>query len=129
MNPIDITITKYKVIAACIALAVALAGAAAAGAIVNGWRLEGGHQRAIASEKADFATLLAQHNDLKIKVEKQNGSVDLLAAKTESADLRRLQAERYAVGIVATTEKRIAEITVSKATTCDGVLRDAWGKQ
>jgi hypothetical protein len=129
VNPIDITFTKYKVIVACIALIAALGTAAAAGAMINGWRLDGDHQRAVATEKAAFATLLAQHNDLKIKVERQNGSVDLLAAKTESADLRRVQAERYAVGIVATTEKRIAEIKASKATTCDGVLRDAWGQR
>jgi hypothetical protein len=129
MNPIDITITKYKVIAACIALAVAMAAAAAAGAIINGWRLDGEHQRAIGVEKTSYATLLAQHNDLKIKVEKQNGSVELLASKTESADLRRQQAEKWAAGVVATTNKTIAEIKASKATTCDGVLRDAWGKQ
>jgi hypothetical protein len=129
MNPIDITISKYKVIAAFIVFTVALAGAAVAGAVVNGWRLDGDHQRAISTERAAFALLLTQYNDLKLKVEKQNGSVDVLNAKTESADLRRVQAERYAVGIVATTEKRIAEIKASKATTCDGVLRDAWGQR
>ena len=129
MNQIDITITKYKVIAACIGLLVAMAAAAAAGAAVNGWRLDGDHQRAIAAEKVGYTTLLAQYNDLRIKTTQQNGALDLLAEKTNSADLRRHQAEKWSAGVVASTERRIAEIKASNATTCDGVLRDAWGKQ
>lgn len=127
MNPIDITITKYKVIAACIVMISSLVAAAAAGAVVSAWRLDGDHQRALATEKVAFAILLAQHNDLKLANEKRNGAADLLALKAETAEVRREQAERYAVGIVASADRRIADINASKAATCDAVLREAWG--
>lgn len=121
-----IPVIPYRAIGAVIVLAAALATAAAGGAVVNGWRLDGDHQRAIATEKASFATLLAEYNDLKLSTTKQNGAVDILAVKAEASEVRRAQAEKYSAGIVASTERRIADIKASKETTCDGVLRNAW---
>lgn len=129
MSLTDMIPVQYRILAAMIALGVALAAAALAGATIEGWRLDGSHQREIATEKASYGLLLGQYNDLRVKTTEQNGAVSVLAEKTKSADERREVAEKYAAGLVQTTERRITEIKASKATTCDGVLRDAWGKR
>jgi opacity protein-like surface antigen len=129
MSVTDLIPVQYRVLSALIALAVAMAAAAAAAVVVEHWRMDGDMQRAIATEKASYAVLLAQHNALTISTTKQNGAVDLLAVKADAADQRRALAEKYAAGIIQTKNQRIAEILAGKATTCEGVLRESWGKR
>lgn len=120
MNPIDITLTKWKVIAGCIALLVALAAAAAGGATVNGWRLDADHQRAMTAEKGRYDALADQ-------VREQNRAVEVLGASTKAAQEKADLAQHYAAGLAAMVDRRAAAVAASQATNCDGVLRDAWG--
>jgi len=116
---IDITLTKYRLAAGAAALALVLAGAAATGAVVNGWRLDGAHQRALASEK-----------DKRVAVEKllaeQSAAVDKLGAATRAADERRQVAEKFAASAIARTGSRAAAVAASQAPDCSGVMREAW---
>ena len=116
---IDITLTKYRVAAGAAALALVLAGAAAAGAVVNGWRLDGAHQRALASEK-----------DKRVAVEKlldeQSAAVDKLGAEKRAADERRQVAEKFAASAIARAKDRSAAVAASQAPDCGGVMREAW---
>lgn len=111
---------QYRVLASLAALAVALAGSAAAGAVINGWRLDGGHQRALAQEKHKY-------DELADKVREQNRAVDALAAAGKTADQRRQVAERYTASIIAGLDRRSVAVAGSKSLDCDGVLREAWG--
>ena len=116
---IDITLTKYRLAAGAAALALVLAGAAAAGAVVNGWRLGGAHQRALASEKSKrvaVETLLAE----------QSAAVDKLGAEKRAADERRQVAEKFAASAIARAKDRSAAVAASQAPDCSGVMREAW---
>ncbi|MFZ3289250.1 MAG: hypothetical protein WA191_20720 [Telluria sp.] len=112
---------QYRLLASLAALAVALAGSAAAGAVINGWRLDGDHQRALAENKKEYDGLADQ-------VREQNRAVDALAAASKTADQRRQVAETYTASIIAGLDRRSAAVAGSKAADCDGVLREAWGK-
>lgn len=118
---IDLIPLQYRLIASVIALAVALALAAAGGWFVNGWRLDGQHQRAMSDKQSD---LVAEQG----KVREQNHAVDLMAKSTEAADLRRKQAERFAADAIRRIDSRSESVSKSDATNCDGVLREAWEK-
>ena len=116
---IDITLTKYRVAAGAAALALVLAGAAAAGAVINGWRLDGAHQRALAAEKGGRVAaekLLAE----------QSAAVDKLGAEKRAADERRQVAEKFAASAIARTQTRAAAVAASQAPDCSGVMREAW---
>lgn len=121
--------TQWKLIGAALALLTVLAASAVVGAVVNAWRLDGTHQRAIAVQRTDYAALLERYNTLLLRVERQNGAATLMEYKTQAADERRVQAERWAAGAVQASERRIDEIKASTATSCEGVLREAWGKR
>jgi hypothetical protein len=129
MSVTDLIPVQYRMLAVLFAAAVALAAAAAAGAVINGWRMDGGHQHAIAAEKASYALLLGQYNDLKLKVGTQNAAIDLMAEKTKAAGERRELAEKFAAEAIKGTTARQAAARNSPATNCDGVLREAWGQK
>jgi len=116
---IDIAVTKYRLAAGALALTLVLAGAAAVGAVVNGWRLDGAHQRALASEK-----------DKRVAVEKlldeQSAAVDKLGAERRAADERRQVAEKFAATAIARTQTRATAVATSQAPDCSGVMREAW---
>ena len=120
MNLIDITLTKWKVIGGCIALLAALVAAAAGGATANGWRLDAAHQRAMTEEKDRYDALSAQ-------VREQNRAVEVLRASTKAAQDKAVLAGRYAASLATVVDRRVSAVAASKATNCDGVLRDAWG--
>lgn len=111
---------KYKVAAGLGVLAVLLAGSAAAGAVVNGWRLAAVHQ-------AELAVKVARITELEASIEKQNSATALLAASTEAADKRREQAEAFAADAIRRLGSRADVVANSRATNCDGVLKEAWG--
>ncbi|MDN4059569.1 hypothetical protein QPK31_15185 [Massilia sp. YIM B02769] len=116
---IDITLTNYRIAAGAAALALVLAGAAAAGAVVNGWRLDGVHQRAMAVEKGGRVAaekLLAE----------QSAAIEKLGAEKRAADERRQVAEKFAASAIARTRNRGAAVTASQAPDCSGVMREAW---
>jgi len=116
---IDITLTKFRLAAGAAVFVLALAGAAAAGAVINGWRLDAAHQRALASEK-----------DKRIGVERrldaQSAEVNKLGAEKVAADKRRQVAEKFAAAAIARAKDRGAAVAASQAADCDGVMREAW---
>jgi len=116
---IDITMTKYRLAAGVAALALALAGAAAAGAIVNGWRLGGAHQRALASE-------IDKRIAAERKLDDQVAAVARLGDAKAAADERRQVAEKFAASAIARTGSRAAAVAASRAPDCSGVMREAW---
>lgn len=120
MNPIDITLTRWKIIGGVVTLAISLITAAAGGAVVNGWRLDADHQRAMTAEKDRYDALAD-------KVREQDRAVEALGASTKAAQAQADLAKRYNVSLAAALDRRAAAVTASKATNCDGVLRDAWG--
>jgi len=110
---------QYRLAAAALVLIMMVVGAAAAGAVVNGWRLDGAHQRALTSEKGKriaVETLLAE----------QSAAVDKLGAEKRAADERRQVAEKFAASAIARTQTRAAAVATSQAPDCSGVMREAW---
>lgn len=66
---------------------------------------------------------------LRASVTIQNSAVDAMALSVAAADERRDVAERYAATAIKATGARQASARASAATTCDGVLREAWGQR
>lgn len=97
-----------------------LVGAFAAGALVNGWRLDAGHAK-------EFATLTKERNDLADKIREQNHAVDTMKTLSEAADSRRKLAEEMSKAAIAKIGSRTDAVASSNATNCDGVLHEAWG--
>lgn len=90
-----------------------------AGWTANGWRLDGAHQRALIEKQGEYDTLSST-------VREQNRAVDALAAAKVTADERRKVAEKFARDAIARAGARGAAAAASKATDCDGVMREAW---
>ena len=111
---------KYKVATGLVVLALLMAGSAAAGAIVNSWRLDGDHQR-------DLAEKTRRITELEASVKDQNHAADLLQAKKDAADERRQVAETFAADALRRLGGRADVVANSRATNCDGVLKEAWG--
>lgn len=110
---------QYKLAAACAALLLALAGAAAAGAVANGWRLAAAHQRALAGETSKRTAVEKQ-------LLEQTAAVNKLGDEKRAADERRQVAEKFATAAIARTQSRGAAVAASQAPDCDGVMREAW---
>lgn len=105
-----------------IALAAALLiGSALAGAMVNGWRLDGEHQRALSAERAHYAELQA-------KVNAQNAAVQAMGIQAAEADKRRALAESMAKTVLGSIDKRAAAVKASQAPDCAALLRESWGQ-
>ncbi len=117
---IDVTLTRFRLAAGAAALVLAMAGAAAAGAVVNGWRLDGAHQRALTAEQGKRASVEKQ-------LIEQSAAVDKLGAEKVAADERRQVAEKFAAAAIARVKDRGAAVAASQAADCDGVMREAWG--
>lgn len=115
MNPLSIN-PLHMLGAGAIALAIGFGG----GWLVNGWRLDGSHQREMTKVTADLA---AEQS----KVREQNHAVDILRNNTEAADTRRQQAEKFASDALKRIDSRTGGVASSQAPDCDGVLREAWG--
>ena len=100
--------------------ALCLATGMGVGWTINGWRLDGDHQREVASQKR-------QYDDLAAKVGEQNRGIDALATAAAHADERRRIAERYAGDALKRLNSRSDSVAASTATDCGGVLQEAWG--
>ncbi len=109
----------YRLAASALALTLALAGAAAAGAVVNGWRLDGSHQRALASE-------IDKRIAAERKLDDQVAAVARLGDAKAAADERRQVAEKFAAAAIARAKDRGAAVAASQAPDCSGVMREAW---
>lgn len=125
MQPLDMAMSAIippwvKPVLIGLAVSVALGGAAAGGATVNGWRLNAEHQREMTAEKA-------RYDDLNEKVLEQNRAVAALAASKQAADDRRKLAEGYAASLLTRINNRDQAVASSTAVNCDGVLKEAWG--
>lgn len=120
MNPISLELNKIRVLAALLVLAVLLALASAAGWVVNGWRLDGLHARALAARDGKIEQLQAAINQ-------QNAAIQAAGAAAAAADERRKQAEAIAARAVSKMGARGAAVAASKATDCAGVLHESWG--
>jgi beta-glucosidase-like glycosyl hydrolase len=111
---------QYQLLARVVLVVALLALAATAGAMVNGWRLDAAHQRALTAKQAEYDALLD-------KVREQNRAVEALQAQSDAAEERRKMAEAFAADAIKRAKNREDAVANSKATTCDGVLREAWG--
>lgn len=120
MLALKLTFEKYKALFGLALLLVLLAGAAAAGAAVNGWRLDGDHQRALAAKDVAYEALAET-------VREQNRGVAAMKAATEAAEERRKVAETYAADILKRVNNKAQAVANSKAVDCKGVLQEAWG--
>lgn len=116
---IDFTLMKYRIAGGAAALALVLVGAAAAGAVINGWRLDGAHQRALASE-------IDKRIEAERKLDDQTAAVARLGAAKAAADERRQVAEKFAASAIARAKDRGAAVAASQAPDCSGVMREAW---
>lgn len=116
---IDVILTKYKLAVGAAALVLALAGAASAGAVVNGWRLDSTHQRVLARE-------ITKRTAVEKLLVEQSAAVNKLGDEKRAADERRQVAEKFAAAAIARTQSRGAAVAVSQAPDCDGVMREAW---
>ena len=116
---VDITLTNYRIAAGAAALALVLAGAAATGAVINGWRLDGAHQRALASE-------VDKRISAERKLDDQTAAVARLGDAKVAADERRQVAEKFAASAIARAKDRGAAVAASQAPDCSGVMREAW---
>jgi hypothetical protein len=117
----------YRIAAAGILAAILLASAFTAGAVVNGWRLDGAHQRALAAKDETIGEKVKLIGELETAISNQNHAVALMQAQAASADERRRVAEQFASGTINRLGSLEEMIAGSKATSCDGVLREAWG--
>lgn len=113
-------IEKYKILFGLAVLALLLAGAAAAGATINGWRLAAEHQ-------VELAQKVARITELEAAVATQNSATELLKAASDAAEERRQLAESMAADAVRRLGNRADVVANSRATNCDGVLKEAWG--
>lgn len=104
---------------AILMMAVAIGGAAA-GAFVNGWRLEAIHL-------AEMSKKDSRISELEAAIGKQNSATELLEAASKAADERRLMAESMAADAMRRLGNRADVVANSRATSCDGVLKEAWG--
>lgn len=120
MNPLSLELTKVRVLASLLALAALLALAGASGWIVNGWRLDGPHARALAQRDGQVAQLRAA-------IDQQNAAIQAAGAVAVAADDRRKQAEAVAARAINQMGARGAAVAASKATDCAGVLHESWG--
>lgn len=110
---------QYRLAAGALALALVLVGAAAAGAVVNGWRLDAVHQRALASE-------IDKRIAAERKLDDQTAAVARLGDAKAAADERRQVAEKFAATAIARTQTRADAVAASQARNCSGVMREAW---
>ena len=118
---IELIPTKYRLAAGFTALVLALASAAAAGAVANGWRLDAVHLRALATEREKLVAV-------ETRLLEQSAAVDKLGAEKVAADERRQVAEKFAAGAIARAQNRGAAVAASQALDCNGVMREAWGR-
>lgn len=112
----------WKVVAIALASLLVVGGVGLGG----GWWLAA-HDRDIA--KVDLRHAQDESATLRASINLQNSAVDAMALSVKAADERRDVAERYAVTAIKATGAREAAARASAATTCDGVLREAWGQK
>lgn len=116
---ISITLTRIRLAIGAAVLGLSMVGAAMAGAVINGWRLDAAHQRALAAEKGGRVAAEKQ-------LLEQSAAVEKLGAAKVAADERRQVAEKFAAAAIAGTKVRAAAVAASQAPDCDGVMREAW---
>jgi len=100
--------------------AAALALSAAAGAVVNGWRIEAGFSQ----ERLDAAGKIAT---LERQLTEQTGKVELMRQASDSANTLRQRAEQEAIAQRAAAKKRDDWIGKLQGT-CAENLKESWGK-
>lgn len=98
-----------------------LAGAAAAGALVNGWRLDGDCQRDLAARDKTIS-------ELRASIQTQNAAVQAMGIQSAEADKRRQTAETFARAALMSIDKRAAAVRASAAPDCAALLRESWGQ-
>lgn len=108
--------------------AIALAGllvVTAAGLGGNWWMAARDRDKAEVALTKEQGASAALRSSIAI----QNSAMDAMALSVAAADERRDVAERYAATAIKATGARQASARASAATTCDGVLREAWGQR
>ena len=118
MIPTQATAARGLLLAALVL--VVLAGAAGAGAAVNGWRLDAAHAEELAVRDKAYGAL----DD---KLREQNHAVDVLGLRTKAAEDRQKLAEQMSARVIDRIDDQAAAIAASRAPDCKGVLQGAWG--
>lgn len=117
-------------IAAAVALAL-LASAAAAGAVIAGWRWEAKLNSEKAAHQLLVTDLLGQISALKLSIAEQSKATAVLSAKTEAAREAQAAAEQQAAKLAEISKDRIANIeraVKAAGASCGSVLRAYWGQ-
>ena len=96
-----------KIIAAAFTAAVCFG----AGVTVEGWRLKAAHADAM-------STAVAKYHELELKVEKQNGGVNLLQYQLDVAKDTQAQAEAKAVNLYKQLGKQTKLVEDIQASNC-----------
>lgn len=95
------------------------------GAGTGWWLAAAARDQALDNLKAEQHTAA----QLRASIALQNSAMDEMAKRTKVADDRREVAERYTLIAIKAASAREAAARSSTATTCDGVLREAWGQR
>lgn len=117
MKPADLIERPSFRMLFCAAL---VAISAAAGAVVNGWRIEAGYSQ----ERLDAAGKISE---LELRLTEQTGKVELMRQASDSANTLRQRAEQEAIAQRAAAKKRDDWIGKLQGT-CAENLKDSWGK-
>lgn len=108
MDPISLTITKWKIIGATVALAVALAAAAAGGAVVNGWRLDAKYGGEISDLKLAHETAVAEAEAARnVALERARATEQKAAQDLANLTAKYVEDQQHEKAV---TQRRIADL-------------------
>jgi hypothetical protein len=111
---------KYEMAAALIVGGLVLALAFGAGWKVNGYKLDSSYGKTIAVKDKEIS-------DLKVAIEKQNGSVNVLGAEKEAAVKAAEAAKKYAKDVTEISKKRVTKADEIEARDCRSMIEKLKG--
>lgn len=117
---IDLVLTKYRILAACVLAAALCAASASAAWVVNGWRLDAKHSSEILVKNQELASF-------KLALADQNGKVSILGVQKENADRARVLAEEDAKRVRASSKTRVNTADAIIAVNCNTMLEKLKG--
>lgn len=122
-------LTKYKLIAAGVALLVLLALSAAGGATVATWKANAAHAERAKELTDEIRRMERETSDLRMSIAEANAAVELMKAQTDAADQAKAQAEKHAETMASFSKSRMDKlertINDTKSTTED-ILQHFW---
>ena len=117
---------QYQLAAKLLTLAIVFAAGFATGWRVDGWQASA----KLNSQAADYVKQLAAKDktisDMQLAIKDSNTAVQVEQARTQEATLREQMADKHAADTNKQIGARVDAALKSKATNCEGVLRDDW---